>query len=132
MTRSEVYKTMLDGYKDLSDKFPSDHTYLSMLDTLLTRGEDIIPDDPFVLEVLSRIWAQSRSNFWSDSLMRTATFDNMSSPPSYVNDDEVIVVARWGNRAQLGSVPMSFINLPDGGWVSQTGESVTLEAPPEF
>lgn len=132
MTRTEVFKKMVDGYSALTRRFPSDRVYASVLETLVARGEEIVPDDPFAVEVLGRIWAEARSDFWADSLMRTATFDNMSDPPSYVNVNEVIEVARWGNRAEIFSVPVGFITVPDGGWVNQKGESVTLEAPPRF
>ena len=132
MDRQTVYQELLDGYQDLVHKFPGDRTYADMLDRLQQEGDSIIPDDPFAIEVLDRIWVEKKSNFWADSLMRTASFANMSIPPNYVDDQEVIQVAEWGDRIKHGSVPMAFLEDSDGGWVDSKGQSVTLEAPPKF
>lgn len=127
-----VYQELLSGYQDLTQKFPGDRTYADMLDRLTQQGDSIIPDDPFAIEVLDRIWIEKKSNFWADSLMRTAAFANMSVPPNYVNDQEVIMVAEWGDRIKHGTVPLAFLDDSDGGWVDSTGQTVTLEAPPKF
>lgn len=132
MNCNDVFNEMVQGYQDLVRNFPGDRVYAELLDRLVKAGEACVPDDPFAIEVLDRIWVEKKSNFWADSLMRTAAFTNMTKPPNYVDDDEVIQVARWGDRIKSGTTPMAFIDFPDGGWVDAKGQSVTLESPPQF
>ncbi len=132
MTRTEAYQEMVQGYSDLVRNFPRDRSSADLLEKLQSDGEAIIPDDPFAIEVLGMIWIEKKSNFWADSLMRTASFANMSVPPNYVDDAEVIQVAEWGDRIKHGTVPMAFLDDSDGGWVDAKGQTVTLEAPPKF